>query len=119
MFQNSKLKHLIQYHLEATLASQMLFTSLTGLVGQTPGGLQSSVGIRNQGTLAGNLMLKNAHNDFPSDVFICLATVGATLEIVDQSGSSQSVPVEDFVKMKMHKKFIKTIHDDISSSTKD
>ena len=37
----------------------------------------ASVGIRNQGTLVGNLMLKNAHNDFPSDVYISLTTVGA------------------------------------------
>ena len=40
--------------------------------------LIASVGIRNQGTLAGNLMLKHAHNDFPSDVFLSLETVGHT-----------------------------------------
>ena len=51
----------------------------------------ASVGIRNQATLAGNLMLKHAHHDFPSDVFLCLATVGAVLEIVDTTGASQQV----------------------------
>ena len=44
--------------------------------------LIASVGIKNQGTLAGNLMMKHAHQDFPSDVFITMATVGAMLEIV-------------------------------------
>ena len=41
--------------------------------------LIANVGVRNQGTLAGNLMMKHAHTDFPSDVYICLVTVGATL----------------------------------------
>ena len=44
--------------------------------------LIASVGIKNQGTLAGNLMMKHAHQDFPSDVFITLTTIGAMLEIV-------------------------------------
>ena len=71
--------------------------------------LIASVGIRNQGTLAGNLMMKNAHNDFPSDVYICLATVGALLEIVDHGGASSQVPVVEFVTMDMNRKFIKSI----------
>ena len=44
--------------------------------------LIASVGIKNQGTLAGNLMMKHAHQDFPSDVFLTLTTIGAMLEIV-------------------------------------
>ena len=70
----------------------------------------ASYGIRNQGTLAGNLMMKNAHNDFPSDIYLSMATVGATLEIVDHSGASEQVSVEDFVTKDMNRKFIKTIH---------
>jgi xanthine dehydrogenase/oxidase len=31
------------------------------------------------GTLAGNLMLKHAHNDFPSDVFVLLEAIGASV----------------------------------------
>jgi xanthine dehydrogenase/oxidase len=31
------------------------------------------------GTLAGNLMLKHAHNDFPSDVFVLLEGIGASI----------------------------------------
>ena len=70
----------------------------------------ASVGIRNQGTLAGNLMMKNAHNDFPSDVYLCLATVGAILEIMDHNGASEQVTVENFLTKDMDRKFIKTIH---------
>ena len=33
------------------------------------------------GTWAGNLMLTHDHDDFPSDVFVVMATVGATLSI--------------------------------------
>ena len=44
--------------------------------------LIASVGIKNQGTLAGNLMMKHAHQYFPSDVFLTLTTIGAMLEIV-------------------------------------
>ena len=34
------------------------------------------------GTLAGNLMLKHAHNDFPSDVFVLLEALGANIVTV-------------------------------------
>ena len=71
--------------------------------------LIASVGIRNQGTLAGNLMMKNAHNDFPSDVFLSLETAGATLEIVDHNGAVEEKTVADFVTTDMNRKFIKKI----------
>ena len=41
----------------------------------------ASVPVRNAGTWAGNLMLAHDHTHFPSDVFIVLAGVGATLTI--------------------------------------
>jgi len=71
--------------------------------------LIASVGIRNQGTLAGNLMMKNAHNDFPSDVFLSMETAGATLEIVDHNGVVEEKTVAEFVTTDMHRKFIKKI----------
>ena len=70
----------------------------------------ASVGIRNQGTLAGNLMMKNAHPDFPSDVFICLATVGALLEILNHTGDAELITLEQFINMDMNRKLIKSIH---------
>jgi len=72
--------------------------------------LIASVGIKNQGTLAGNLMIKNGHNDFPSDVFISLETLGATLDIVSWDGSTTSISVADFVTYDMNRKFIKKIN---------
>ena len=72
-------------------------------------GLIASQGIRNQGTLAGNLMMKNAHNDFPSDVFISMETVGATLEIITSTGAVEEMSVVDFVTHDMNRKFIKRI----------
>lgn len=33
------------------------------------------------GTWAGNLMLTHDHDDFPSDVFVIMAAVGATLSV--------------------------------------
>ena len=71
--------------------------------------LIASVGIRNQGTLAGNLMMKNAHNDFPSDVFLSMETAGATLEIVDPNGGVEEKTVGEFVTTDMNRKFIKKI----------
>lgn len=35
------------------------------------------------GTWAGNLMMKYYHKDFPSDIFILLETVGATLAVCE------------------------------------
>jgi xanthine dehydrogenase/oxidase len=43
----------------------------------------ANTGVRHMGTLAGNLMLKHAHNDFPSDVFVLLEAVGASIVTVE------------------------------------
>jgi hypothetical protein len=37
------------------------------------------------GTIAGNLSIKHEHPEFPSDVFLLLVTVGATLTIGELS----------------------------------
>ncbi|KAL9699938.1 hypothetical protein quinque_003379 [Culex quinquefasciatus] len=44
-------------------------------------GLVANTAVRNAGTIAGNLMIKHQHPEFPSDVFLLLETVGATLSI--------------------------------------
>lgn len=43
--------------------------------------LVAHVPVRNAGTLAGNLSIKHEHNEFPSDIFLLLETIGATLTI--------------------------------------
>ena len=37
--------------------------------------------VRNVGTIAGNLMIKYTHREFPSDIFITLEGIGAKLAI--------------------------------------
>ena len=37
--------------------------------------------MRNTGTLAGNLMIKHAHQYFPSDCFLMLETLGANVVV--------------------------------------
>ena len=41
----------------------------------------ANVNVRNVGTLAGNLMLKHMHREFPTDIFLVLEAVGAMLTI--------------------------------------
>lgn len=69
----------------------------------------ASTGIRNQGSLAGNLMMKHQHQDFPSDVFLSLETVGAVLEISMSNGSTQDIGLVDFLSFPMQKCIISRI----------
>ena len=41
----------------------------------------ANVSVRNLGTLAGNLMIKHTHREFPSDIFLVLEAVGVMLTI--------------------------------------
>ena len=41
-----------------------------------------NISVRNAASWSGNLMMKYNHQDFPSDVFICFETIGATLTLV-------------------------------------
>ncbi|XP_046559716.1 xanthine dehydrogenase-like [Haliotis rubra] len=65
-----------------------------------------NIGLRNLGSWAGNLMLKNLHTEFPSDVFTMLETVGATLFIGSSDGSEKSYSLMDFLKLDMKGKVI-------------
>ncbi|CAH1786918.1 unnamed protein product [Owenia fusiformis] len=49
--------------------------------------------VRNVATWAGNLMMKHAHNEFPSDIFLILETVQARLTIRDSHGISECSPL--------------------------
>ena len=69
----------------------------------------ASYGIRNQGSLAGNLMMKHGHNEFPSDVFLSLETAGATVQLASTDGALRSVAVGELPYMNMDKKVLVTI----------
>ncbi|VVC98271.1 unnamed protein product, partial [Leptidea sinapis] len=45
--------------------------------------LVAHIPVKNIGTIAGNLMTKHRHNDFKSDIFLLLETVGANVTIRD------------------------------------
>lgn len=51
-------------------------------------------------------MIKHAHPDFPSDVFVLLAAVGATLSISELSGKLINVSMFEFLNLNMDKKII-------------
>ncbi|XP_062708362.1 xanthine dehydrogenase isoform X2 [Aedes albopictus] len=64
--------------------------------------------VRNSGTLAGNLMIKHEHLEFPSDLFLLLETVGATLIILGDDSSTTVTP-QQFLRLDMTKKIISRI----------
>ena len=62
----------------------------------------ANTGIRNSGTIAGNLMLKHGRNDFPSDIFILLEAVDAKVVVRSKSGEVKTSPI-DFLGLEMKK----------------
>ncbi|XP_021958024.1 xanthine dehydrogenase [Folsomia candida] len=72
----------------------------------------ANVPVRNNATIAGNLMIKHAHHDFPSDVFVLLETAGAKLTIAssDCTIGMKLVTMMDFLKTDMNGKLILSVH---------
>ena len=69
----------------------------------------ASTGVRNTGTLAGNLMIKHAHQYFPSDCFLMLETLGANIVVASASenGKEYKYSPQEWLKISMDKKIIK------------
>ncbi|XP_059474057.1 uncharacterized protein LOC132195836 [Neocloeon triangulifer] len=89
---------------QAATAGYAYLTELANhldLVANTP--------VRNVGTLAGNLVLKKDHNEFPSDVFVILEAVGATLNILSNPTTSANVTLTDFLTYDLKGKVILNI----------
>ncbi|KAG4073274.1 hypothetical protein HA402_008620 [Bradysia odoriphaga] len=68
--------------------------------------LIANVPVRNCGTIAGNLSIKHAHKEFPSDMFIILEGCGAMLTIAVNGNSTSSVSVAEYLKTDMTKKVL-------------
>ncbi|KAM3961536.1 LOW QUALITY PROTEIN: uncharacterized protein ACR2FA_004430 [Aphomia sociella] len=68
--------------------------------------LIAHIPVRNLGSMAGNLMIKHQHNEFPSDMFLLLQTIGAELTIVNNRGLKQRVSMQQFLKLNMRSKII-------------
>ncbi|XP_011498418.1 PREDICTED: xanthine dehydrogenase/oxidase-like [Ceratosolen solmsi marchali] len=71
--------------------------------------LVASIPIRNIGTVAGNLMIKNQHNNFPSDIFLIFEAAGAQIHILDSLGAKSIMTLNTFLKTDMNKKLIYSI----------
>ncbi|XP_034939273.1 xanthine dehydrogenase 1-like [Chelonus insularis] len=71
--------------------------------------LIANVPVRNIGTLAGNLMIKHKHREFPSDLFLMLETAGAEIHILDSPANKTTVNFMDFLQMDMKHKIIYSI----------
>ncbi|XP_048242204.1 xanthine dehydrogenase-like isoform X1 [Haliotis rufescens] len=69
----------------------------------------ANTGVRNLGSWAGNLMLKNLHTEFPSDVFTMFETVGATLFIGSSDGTERAYSLMDFLSLDMKGKVILSV----------
>lgn len=68
----------------------------------------ANVPVRNNGSLAGNLMMKNSVHEFPSDVFLTFECAAAKLVIFDGVKNEVISPLQ-LVKHKMDKKIIAKI----------
>ncbi|XP_065075928.1 xanthine dehydrogenase/oxidase-like [Ochlerotatus camptorhynchus] len=64
--------------------------------------------VRNAGTLAGNLMIKSQHPDFPSDIFLLLETIGARLNILTE-GLPINVSPRELLMLDMFKKVVQNV----------
>lgn len=62
------------------------------------------------GSIAGNLMIKHAHPEFPSDIYVILAAVKATLSIIGPGGKITQVSVVDFLNLSMDQKIIMRVN---------
>ncbi|XP_052748813.1 uncharacterized protein LOC113513041 [Galleria mellonella] len=68
--------------------------------------LVAHIPVRNIGTIAGNLSLKNKHNNFPSDLFLIFATVEAAITIVNDKLDKQCIDFQEFLKTDLTNKLI-------------
>ncbi|XP_023178817.2 probable aldehyde oxidase gad-3 [Drosophila hydei] len=69
----------------------------------------ANVPVRNAGTLAGNLSIKHAHPEFPSDVFIVLEALDAKVIIQESPDTQQTVSLASYLKLSMEGKIIRGI----------
>ncbi|KAJ2951526.1 hypothetical protein O0L34_g13677 [Tuta absoluta] len=71
--------------------------------------LVAHIPVRNLGTIGGNLMIKHQHNEFPSDIFLLLETVGAQLTIMHTKEEKKYVTMQEFLQTDMKSKIIMNV----------
>uniref|UniRef100_A0A182V3I2 FAD-binding PCMH-type domain-containing protein n=1 Tax=Anopheles merus TaxID=30066 RepID=A0A182V3I2_ANOME len=65
--------------------------------------------VRNAGTIAGNLTLKNQYPQFPSDVYILLEAIGAKFIVADSLATYQAKTAQEYSQMDLTKKLLKVV----------
>ncbi|XP_053958030.1 uncharacterized protein LOC128863105 [Anastrepha ludens] len=60
--------------------------------------LVANVPVRNMGTLAGNISIKKADPEFPSDVFLSFETLNAQVVIQESPAQPKSMPLLEYLK---------------------
>eukprot|EP00095_Tigriopus_kingsejongensis_P005797 maker-scaffold88_size394946-snap-gene-2.26 protein:Tk05797 transcript:maker-scaffold88_size394946-snap-gene-2.26-mRNA-1 annotation:"hypothetical protein DAPPUDRAFT_313254" len=70
----------------------------------------ANTNVRNVGTVGGNLMLKHAHPDFPSDIFVLLEASGGFIGVKSPDGVLHTYPPSEWLSLDMRKKFIYFVH---------
>lgn len=68
----------------------------------------ANVPVRNNGTIAGNYMIKNQHKEFPSDFFITFEALSAIVSVSDGT-KTLAMSSKDFVAFGMDKKILTKI----------
>ncbi|XP_045774231.1 indole-3-acetaldehyde oxidase-like [Maniola jurtina] len=68
--------------------------------------LVAHIPVRNIGTIGGNLYLKHANNEFPSDLFLLFETVGGMITIAEAPNKQSTISLLDFLKHDMKRKVI-------------
>lgn len=73
--------------------------------------LIANVPVRNAGTIAGNLSIKHANPEFPSDMFITLESVGAIVTVAKGAAASDrtDMSVVDYLRLDMNRKVMLSI----------
>ncbi|XP_045773784.1 xanthine dehydrogenase-like [Maniola jurtina] len=67
------------------------------------------VAVRNLATVAGNLILKNQHSDFKSDIFLLFETVGAEVTIMTGPEQKKILTMQEFLVENMAGKIILSV----------
>uniref|UniRef100_A0A182JFA6 Indole-3-acetaldehyde oxidase n=1 Tax=Anopheles atroparvus TaxID=41427 RepID=A0A182JFA6_ANOAO len=65
--------------------------------------------VRNVGTIAGNLSLKHAHHEFPSDLYVLFEAIGVEITIATPDGSISTLYPKQFLSFNLHKRVLLNI----------
>lgn len=58
------------------------------------------------GTLAGNLMIKHKHKEFPSDIYITFIAINVQVNVIFAKDKTRTLSMEEFLATNMRKKVI-------------